>query len=321
MTLHRGATRRRTLMSLAAMASLPAAAEAQTAPPDLPFALQTPMRCGAVSLRVRDLDRVADYYRALLGFDVLDRTRETITLGAGGVALLHLTARPGAPFEPPNQAGLFHTAFLMPTRVDLARWVMHVAAARIPVTGASDHSVSEAIYLDDPEGNGIEVYSDRPHDQWQWTNGVVTMGTYRLDVDSLVSLARGDGGRYQGAPAGLRVGHVHLRVGDIPRGRAFYRDTVGLDPTRERGGASFLSSGGYHHHVAINTWQSAGARARDPRQTGLDWFSLNVAEPGAIDAQAARLEAAGASVRPLDGGGVEAADPWGTRLRLVPVRA
>lgn len=300
------------------MAALPAAAQAQQAGPDLPFALQTPMHCGAVSLRVRDLDRVADYYRALLGLDVLDRTRESIALGAGGVALLHLNARPGAPYEPPNQAGLFHTAFLMPTRSDLARWVMHVAAARIPVTGASDHSVSEAIYLDDPEGNGIEVYSDRPREQWQWSNGVVTMGTHRLDVDALLMLARADGVRYQGAPAGLRVGHVHLRVGDIPRGRGFYRETVGLDPTRERAGAAFLSSGGYHHHVAINTWQSAGAGARDLQRTGLDWFSLTVTDPALLDAQAARLERAGARVRPLEGGGIAAADPWGTTLRLVP---
>lgn len=206
----------------------------------------------------------------------------------------------------------------MPTRGDLARWVVHVVAARIPATGGSDHSVSEAIYLDDPEGNGVEVYSDRPRELWRWTDGVVTMGTFRLDADVLFALARRDGGRYEGAPAGLRVGHVHLRVGDIPRGRGFYRDAMGLDLTRERTGAAFLASGGYHHHLAINTWQSAGAPARDPLSTGLDWFSLNIAEAGMIEAQAARLEASGATVRPLDGGGVEVADPWGTRVRLLP---
>lgn len=284
---------------------------------DMPFALRTPMHCGAVALRVRDLDRVADYYRHLLGLDMIDRTRETAVLGAGGVALLRLTARPGAPYEPPTQAGLFHTAFLMPTRRDLARWIMHVASARIPVTGASDHAVSEAVYLDDPEGNGIEVYSDRPPERWQWAGGVVQMGTYALDVDSLLALARADARRYQGAPAQLRIGHVHLRVGDIPRGRAFYHEGVGLDPTRERAGAAFLSSGGYHHHVAMNTWRSGGAGGRDPRQTGLDWFSLSVTEAALIEAQAARLESLGARVRPLDGGGIEATDPWGTGLRLI----
>ena len=180
------------------------------------FASRTPLHVGAVGLRVKDLDRLCGFYRDVLGLSVLDRGKDVATLGAGGVPILHLEHHPNDKPDDTRTAGLYHTAFLMPTRADLARWILHVARHKVPLTGASDHGVSEAIYLDDPEGNGIEVYCDRPRESWQWTGNELKMITDPLDIDDIVREAPPDT-TYTGAPAGLRIGHVHLRVGDIAR--------------------------------------------------------------------------------------------------------
>src|SRR5262249_34006751 len=179
-----------------------------------------------------------------------------------------LIHRPDAKPDDKREAGLYHTAFLMPTRTDLARWLLHVARTRVTITGASDHGVSEAIYLDDPEGNGIEVYGDRPAESWVWRDGLVTMQTERLDLEDLARAAQG-AAPYSEAPGGLRVGHIHLRVGDIDHAKHFYVDSLGLEPTRGRGGALFMSSARYHHHVAVNVWDSRGAGPRDESRAGL----------------------------------------------------
>ena len=146
---------------------------------------------------------------------------DPVPLGVGDVTLIEIEHRPDAKPDDPAQAGLYHTAFLMPTRQDHARWIMHIARNRIPITGASDHGVSEAFYLDDPEGNGIEVYNDRPRERWTWENGLVTMQTKQLDIEAILA---GDRSRRPpptaAAPAGLRIGHVHLRVGDDREGRS-----------------------------------------------------------------------------------------------------
>ena len=198
------------------------------------------MRIGTVTIRVRGLDTVADFYRDVIGLTVMERTATSATLGAGGVKLLVLEAHPGAANEPRNAAGLYHTAFLMPTRKDLARWLVHAAINRVPLSGFADHRVSESVYLDDPEGNGIEVYADRDPSLWQWTGDTVTMGTDQLDIDDLVSLTDTKVSNYAGAPEGLRIGHVHLRVGDLAKADGFYRGVIGFDPTRQRSGAAFL---------------------------------------------------------------------------------
>ena len=211
-------------------------------------------------------------------------------LGAGGVTLLELEAAPGALPDDPRTAGLYHTAFLQPTRADLARWLVHAARNRVQLSGASDHLVSEAIYLDDPEGNGIEVYRDRLPEEWRWTGDRIQMATDRLDLDKL---ADDDGNTaYAGAPDGLRIGHIHLRVGDLAPTQKFYCDVVGLNPTAGRGGALFMSSGRYHHHVGSNVWHSAGAGKRDDNRAGLAWFAIEAADAGERDAAIARLKAA-----------------------------
>jgi catechol 2,3-dioxygenase len=200
----------------------------------------------------------------------------------------------------------------MPTRADLARWVVRMAANRTPITGASDHLVSEAIYLDDPEGNGVEVYADRPPETWHWRDDLVEMTTDQLNFQDLVRGANESS--YDEAPPGLRIGHVHLRVGDVAAAEKFYREAIGLQLTRRRHGASFMSSGGYHHHVAGNVWHSAGAGRRDGDRAGLAWFSI---ETDNISALAGRLKAAGIEAVP-GATGLEVADPWGTRIRIVP---
>ena len=184
--------------------------------------------------------------------------------------------------------------------------------------GASDHLVSEAVYLRDPEGNGIEVYADRDSRLWRWEGERVVMGTHRLDVDGILALTDTSRSDYAAAPAGMRIGHMHLRVGDIQQSESFYRDAIGLDSTSRRDTASFLSSGRYHHHVALNTWNSAGAGGRDPATTGLDWFSLEVADAGLLTAQRERMARAGFAPTAV-ARGFESTDPWGTRLRLVGV--
>ena len=278
------------------------------------FASRTPLHIGAVGLKVRDLARLTAFYGDVLGLSVLDRGDDATTLGAGGVPLVHLEHRPEAKPDDARTAGLYHTAFLMPTRTDLARWILHVARNKVPLSGASDHAVSEAFYLDDPEGNGIEVYRDRPAEAWQWTGDDLKMTTDPLDIEDIVREVAPTAA-YPGAPDGLRIGHVHLRVGDVARAEAFYRDALGLDVTRRRQGATFMSSGRYHHHVAGNVWHSAGAGRRDPDRTGLSWFSLEAADAAAFDMAKARLARAGIPLT-ATAASIEAADPWGTHLRI-----
>jgi catechol 2,3-dioxygenase len=278
------------------------------------FASRTPLHIGAVALTVRDLDRVSAFYRDAIGLAVLDRSDAGATLGAGGVPLVALEHRPTALPDDNRTAGLYHTAFLMPTRGDLARWILHVARNKVALTGASDHAVSEAFYLDDPEGNGVEVYCDRPAESWEWTGDALKITTDPLDVDDILRDVTPTAS-YPGAPDGLRIGHVHLRVGDVARAETFYRDALGLAVTRRRHGATFLSSGRYHHHIAGNVWHSAGAGRRDEDRAGLAWLALEAADADAFAAAKARLAQAGAALA-ATGAAIEATDPWGTRLRI-----
>jgi len=304
--------------SLAVAAAAAARAEGSADGGGPTFASRTPMRVGMVTMRVRQLDPVTDFYRDVIGLSVMERNPTGALLGSGGVRLLALEAHPEAPTESRSAAGLYHTAFLMPTRKDLARWLVYVGINRVPLSGFADHRVSESVYLDDPEGNGVEVYADRDPSLWQWSDGSVTMGTDNLNIDDLLTLTDTRVSDYAKAPDGLRIGHVHLRVGDIGQAESFYHGSIGLDPTRRRNGASFLSSGRYHHHLGMNVWQSKGAGRRDETATGLVWFSLQVEKPDMFAAQEERFRQTGARVAAL-ASGIEAVDPWGTRVRLVKV--
>ena len=280
------------------------------------FASRTPLHIGAIGLVARDLDLLANYYQKLLGLTVIERTDRIARLGIAGVTLIEIEHKPNAKPDDPAQAGLYHTAFLMPTRADHARWILHIARSRVPITGASDHGVSEAFYLDDPEGNGIEVYNDRPQQKWQRQDGMIVMATKQLDVEAILREVDPATANYPAAPEGLRIGHIHLRVGSVAQAEDFYRGAIGLDLTRRRGGATFMSSGGYHHHVGANVWHSQGAGRRDSERAGLAWYSVEAADAAAIDTIGGRLATAGAPVEQI-AGGIETADPWGTRIRLV----
>jgi len=280
------------------------------------LASRTPLHIGIIGLVARDLDRLAGFYQHLLGLTALERTDTFAKLGTpGGTTLIEIEHRPDALPDDERTAGLYHTAFLMPTRLDHARWILHIAQARVPIAGASDHGVSEAFYLDDPEGNGVEVYNDRPPERWQRDGDMIVMPTKPLDVEAILR-DTAPGESYGAAPEGLRIGHVHLRVGNLERAEQFYRGAIGLDLKRRRGGATFMSSGGYHHHVGANVWHSDGAGLRDPSRAGLAWFSMEAADAKALDGVATRLKAASAIVASAPGG-IETADPWGTRVRIV----
>ena len=283
------------------------------------FASRTPLNIGAVGLRVRDLDRTSAFYCGAIGLCVLATSDNHVTLGAGGAPLVLLEHQPDAIADDPRHAGLYHTAFLMPTRQDLARWVLHAARNKLALTGASDHAVSEAFYFDDPEANGIELYADRPPETWQWTGDELKITTDPLDIDDILREVPSSAA-YAGAPNGLRIGHVHLRVGDVRRAEHFYGDALGLDVTRRRQGASFMSSGRYHHHVAVNVWHSAGAPVRNPQRAGLSWLALEAADEQAYAGVNERLRRAATAVSERTGS-VETEDPWGTRLRILPPAA
>lgn len=272
-----------------------------------------PMRIGTVRLKVRDLDAVSTFYQTVLGLSPVASGECRITLGTSGTPLLELVGDASlAPLDP-RQPGLFHTAFLMPSRSDLARWVAHVAAARVPLQGASDHIVSEALYLADPEGNGIEVYADRPVSDWHGESGEIRMSTDPLNLQDLLQSAEGT--EWSGFPQGGSVGHVHLQVGDTAEADRFYRDVLGFDIAARYPGASFYGSGGYHHQLAGNVWNSRGAGKRPEQVAGLDAVEIMVRDAADLTAIAARAESAGiASIKNADG--LTLHDPWGTAITL-----
>src|ERR671936_2816294 len=218
-------------------------------------AIPAETRMGPVHLTVADLARSFDYYRRAIGLDVLEQGAGRASLGANSTELLALVEEPGANPDD-GHTGLYHFALLVPTRADLARWLAHAARDRVQLTGLSDHYVSEAIYLRDPDRHGIEIYADRPRELWEGQVGQ-RMTTEPLDVKDLLGEADGD---FDGMPAGTTMGHVHLKVAAIPETVEFYRDVLGFDLVVERvPQAAFLSAGGYHHHLGANTWESAGA--------------------------------------------------------------
>ena len=227
---------------------------------------------GAVELTVSDVERSLGYYRDSIGLELLSSEGGEASLGAGGTELLHLVEESGArPAD--GYTGLFHFALLVPERADLAHWLAHAARDGVQLTGASDHFVSEALYLRDPDHHGIEIYWDRPRALWE--GQVSRMGTWPLDLDGL--LAETPAAPFEGLSPGMTMGHVHLRVANVDDTVRFYRDVLGLDLMTQLGPqAAFLSAGGYHHHLGANTWESAGAPPAPAGTASLRRFTIVV---------------------------------------------
>jgi catechol 2,3-dioxygenase len=270
-------------------------------------ALPPDTHIGRVALRVGSLEELRPFYRRL-GFAVERDGRRASLVTADGTDLLILTETPDAPDRPSTAAGLFHFAIRVPSRRALADSLVRLEDAGLRLTGASDHLVSEALYLRDPEGNGIEIYRDLPREDWPRTDdGGVGIDTLPLDTDAL----RAEGAPTDRFPSGTDMGHVHLEVTDIDRAREFYVDSLGfqLQATDPRGQAAFVAAGGYHHHVGLNVWNGRSDRAGNAR--GLEWYELVVPDGDARRQLGARLDARS------EGGALVVSDPDGIELRLV----
>src|SRR3954447_3302039 len=273
-------------------------------------------RMGAVRLTVGDLDGVRDFYRDAIGLSELDRADGVVRLGTNGESLVELTGNPDAPRRPRGTSGLFHLAILVPIRADLARALQRVAEAGWRLSGASDHLVSEALYLSDPEGNGIELYRDRPREDWPVRGGVLQMAPPPLDLEGVLGELRREDAT-AAMPPGTRIGHVHLNVGDLTAAEAFYSGALGFDVTvRGYPGALFVSAGGYHHHLGLNTWAGEGAPPPPPGSRGLREFEVVLPDEAALAAEEDRLREAGFEPS-REGDRVRATDPSGNRIVLI----
>lgn len=272
---------------------------------------------GPVHLTVVDLDAAATFYQDILGFRVAGQDGDRVLLSAAGGPPIHviLTGEPTA--RPRRSAGLYHVAVLLPSRTDLARALRHLVNAGAPLEGASDHGVSEAVYLHDREGNGIEIYADRPREQWPRQGGVLAMSTQALDIEDLLAQ---DPGPWAGMPEGTRIGHIHLRVANLARAERFYAGVLGFEVTvRGYPGALFLASGGYHHHIGLNIWAGTGIPPMDPQAAGLRYFTVLIPDPAARAAAMRRVRDAGGTVEEVRDGpvaGVLARDPDGIGVLL-----
>ena len=270
---------------------------------------------GPVGLTVADLARSLRFYGDVLGLRPAEHSAGSALLAAGATPLLHLVELPGARPKPARATGLYHFAVLLPGRPDLARWLRHVLESGWPLQGWSDHGVSEAIYLADPDGNGIEVYRDRPRAEWPVANGELQMVTDPLDAASLLALA--DGAEpWQTMPPGAVMGHVHLHVRRIDEAQDFYCGVLGFDLMQRYGpSALFVSTGGYHHHIGLNTWAGVGAPPAPAGSAGLRYFTLALPDETSLASLVGRVQQAGIAVTPQDGGWF-LQDPSSNGIRL-----
>ena len=296
---------------------MPATADEQTGIRPKGYRLPESTHLGSVRLQVANLDRSVLFYESVLGMRVLKRTADSARLGPYGEdrEIVHLRQLSSARSVPRRGLlGLYHFAILLPDRASLGRFVAHLAETGV-YAGMSDHFVSEAVYLTDPDGLGIEVYADRPRDAWRYDERQLHMTTNHLDVDDLVRSARGE--HWSGMPPGTVLGHVHLYVDDIDEAEAFYHDALGFDKVVwSYPGALFMSAGGYHHHLGTNTWAKGAPPATDADARLLEW-EIVVPTKKDADQAAQNVVAAGYEAKPENGEWI-LTDPWGTSLRLVP---
>src|SRR3954453_17141186 len=269
-------------------------------------------------LTVPALDSMRGFYRDAIGLSELESTDGLVRLGtadASEAPVVELAGDPGAPPRPRGTSGLFHLAIVVPGRADLARALQRVAEAGWHLSGASDHLVSEALYTSDPEGNGIELYRDRAREEWPVRDGVLQMDTLPLDLDGVLGeLRREDADAAM--PPGTRMGHVHLNVGDLTAAESFYSGALGFDVTvRGYPGALFVSAGGYHHHVGLNTWAGEGVPPPPAGSRGLSRFEVRLPGPDQLAAEEDRLREAGFEPD-REGDQVSVTDPSGNRVIL-----
>jgi catechol 2,3-dioxygenase len=272
---------------------------------------------GPVALTVSDLAASRQFYEQAIGLQARDQDDGTIALAAeDGRPLVVLHGDSAAPRLDRRATGLYHLAILLPTRLDLAFALARLAEARWPLDGASDHLVSEALYLSDPDGNGIEIYRDRPRAEWRYDNGTLQMSTLALDLRSVLDELQQASGPQAIAPAGTTIGHVHLQVADIPEAEAFYHGVLGFDVmVRGYPGALFVSAGGYHHHIGLNTWHSAGSAPPAPGAVGLRNYNVQLSDAAELAAVLARVRAAGVEITDVPGGAL-VRDPSGNGILL-----
>lgn len=282
-----------------------------------PAALPDETTMGTVVLDSANLEAMRSFYVDAVGLDVLNEDAQQVTLGMGGEELLQLSLAAGQFPGLPTEAGLYHTAILYPDEGSLAAALMSLAEAAPQYYGGSaDHAVSLAFYFSDPEGNGLELYVDTPRDEWVWEDGLVKMGAEPLDPNAFINehLPDAPGESGESGESAATMGHVHLRVGDLDEARKFYADTLGFAVTAESDGALFYAAGGYHHHLATNTWNSEGAGQR-PRVLGLRSFTVHVGGEAALAGVVERLELADVPFAEA-GGVVTVQDPWGNTVLL-----
>ncbi|WP_251550816.1 VOC family protein [Neobacillus muris] len=226
---------------------------------------------GEVNIKVKDIDYSTSFYQNVIGLKVLKKTdRKTVLTTDGKSALLTLEQPDDVISKPQRTAGLYHFAILLPSRDDLSVFLRHIVEMGYPL-GAGDHYVSEALYLNDPDGNGIEVYRDRPSSEWTWKSGLVEMATLQIDAKGILAESNAE---WNGLPKGTVMGHIHLHVSDLAKSQEFYTKGLGFQIVSYYPQAVFLSTGGYHHHIAINTWQGEGATAPPKNSVGLNWYTV-----------------------------------------------
>jgi catechol 2,3-dioxygenase len=281
-------------------------------------ALPTATTLGPATLRVADEGRALAFYRDAIGLELIERRGGNIALGAGGKPFLFLDVAPGTTPRPRHATGLYHVAILLPDRAALGQTIARLSSAGVEL-GAADHSVSEAIYLWDADNNGLEIYRDRPRAEWRWNDGLVTMGNAPLDFAGLLA----EGARKPASahvPAGSRIGHVHLQVGDIEQAEQFYCGILGFERTAEWRGALFVSAGGYHHHLGLNVWESQNGPLPPKTAAGLEQFVIELPGKADVATLRARIEIAGLPVKE-SGSAIIVRDPWQTAIRIAPMQA
>lgn len=271
---------------------------------------------GNIDLKVENFQRSLSFYQNLIGFKVLEKSERKAVLTADGRTPLVVIEQPEKVIaKQPRTTGLYHYALLLPERADLAKALKHLLQNGYPLQGASDHLVSEALYLADPDGNGIEIYVDRPASTWNWENGEVEMATQRLDVENL--LTEGQEETWQGLPAGTIMGHIHLHVSELVKTEQFYHEGLGFDVvTRYGNQALFMSTGKYHHHIGLNTWNGVGAPAPEPNSVGMKDFSLLFANDEARNKVIENLKGLSAKITE-EKGDYLTIDPSGNSIKLM----